>query len=61
MILCRAWRPVAGLGSEHGAGDREQAVGDGPQGAGMAVAAGAKGGVLGLADGIALDRDPCQW
>ena len=26
MILRRAWRPVAGLGSEHGAGDREQAT-----------------------------------
>ena len=33
MILGRAWRPVAGLASEHGAGDREQAVRDGTQGA----------------------------
>ena len=59
MILRRLWRPVAGLVSEHGAGDREQAVRDRTQGAGMAVAAPAKGGVLGLADGIALDLDPC--
>ena len=58
VFLRRAWRPVARLGSEHGAGDREQAVRDGPQGAGMAVAVGAKSGVLGLADGVALDRDP---
>lgn len=26
MILHRAWRPVAGLGSKKGAGDRDQAV-----------------------------------
>ena len=58
MVLRRMWRAVAGLGSEHGAGDREQAVRDGTQGAGMAVAAPAKGGVLGLADGVELDRAP---
>ena len=39
----------------------ERAVGDGTQGEGMAVPAPAKGGVLGLADGVDLDldRDPC--
>ena len=58
MILRRAWRPVAGLGSQHGAGDRKQAVRDRAEGARVAVAAPAKGGVLGLAGGIALDRDP---
>ena len=35
MILRQAWRPVAGLGSEHGAGDREQAVRDRTQGTGV--------------------------
>lgn len=35
-----------------------QAVRDRTQGTGVAVAAPAKGGVLGLADGIVLDRDP---
>ena len=53
MILRRAWRPVAGLGSEHGAGDGGQAVRDGTQGAG------ANGDVLGLADDVELDRDLC--
>jgi len=52
--------PVAGLGSEHGAGHREQAVSNRTEGAGMAVVA--QGGVLGLADGVALDRDPgVEW
>ena len=58
MILRRLWRSVAGLVSEQGAGYREQAVRDGTQGARVAVAAPAKGGVLGLAGGVALDRDP---
>ena len=44
---------------EHGAGDGDRPVGDGPQGAGMAVAAGSKGGIPGFADRIALHSDAC--
>lgn len=31
VIVRRVWRPVPGLGTEHSAGDREQAVRDGAQ------------------------------
>ena len=42
---------------EHGASDREEAVGDAAQGAGMSVTAGSEGGVFGLADGVVLHGD----
>ena len=48
-----------GLVIEHGAGDGDQTVGGGAQGAGMAVSTGSKGGILGFADGIALHGDAC--
>ena len=48
-----------GLSPEHRAGDGEQAVRDRAQSPAVAVSAGAEGGVLGLADGVMLDGDPC--
>ena len=47
-------RIVFRLVSQHGAGHRQQAIGNGPQGPGMAVAALPQGSVLGLADGVVL-------
>ena len=58
MILCRVAGLVAGLGGEHRAGDRKQAIRNRAEGTGMAVAAGTKSGVLGLADGVVLDCGP---
>src|SRR3546814_1305601 len=49
-----AVRVVERLGPEHGAEHGEQAVGDGAQGTGMAMAALAQAAVFGAASGIAL-------
>jgi hypothetical protein len=46
-----------GLGLEHGAGDANEAVGDGSERAAMTVAAGAKGRVFRLASRIVLHSD----
>ena len=43
-----------GLAFEHGAGDGEQAIGDGAQGPGVSVSALAQSGVLGPASGVVL-------
>src|SRR3546814_3727031 len=49
-----AVRVVECLGPEHGAEHGEQAIGDGAQGAGMAMAALTQAAVFGAASGIAL-------
>src|SRR3546814_11315414 len=49
-----AVRVVVRLGPEHGAEHGEQAVGDGAQGTGMAMAALAQAAVFGAGSGIAL-------
>jgi hypothetical protein len=50
-------RIEGGLGLEHGAGDANEAVGDGSERAAMTVAAGAKGRVFRLASRIVLHSD----
>ena len=59
MLLLRMSGSEGGLSLEHRAGDGEQAVRDRAQSPAVAVSAGAEGGVLGLADGVMLDGDPC--
>src|SRR5829696_5481909 len=50
-------RIEGGLGLEHGAGDANEAIGDGSERAAMTVAAGAKGRVFRLASRIVLHSD----
>jgi hypothetical protein len=57
MVLSRTVGIEEGLVLEHGAGDGEQAIGDGSEGAGMAVAALAESGVLGPAGRVVLHGD----
>ncbi len=57
MVLSRMVGIEEGLVLQHGAGDREQSIGDGSEGAGMAVAALAQSGVLGPAGRVVLDGD----
>ena len=54
-------RVVEGAVFEHGAGDGEEPVADGAEGASVGVAAGAEGAVAGFAEGIVDGATRAQW